>query len=109
MIGENIKKGENIYMDAEELREKIEQNKDIIILDVRTRKEFEIGHIEGAINIPIDELRENLNKLDKNKDILLHCRTSYRSYLAFRILNNYGFKKIWNLNGSYLSWQRQLG
>ncbi len=82
----------------------------IIILDVRTKREFSFGHIEGAINIPIDELRENLHLLEgaKNQTIVVHCRTSYRSYLAYKILKNAGFNKVFNLNGSYLSWVRKL-
>lgn len=108
MIGENIKKGEHSYMDVEELKSKIENKEDIVILDVRTKKEYSMGHIENAINIPIDELRENLSMLDKNSSIVIYCRQSYRSYLAYRILKNSGFKNIWNLNGSYLSWQRKI-
>ena len=67
-----------------------------------------IGGIEGALNIPVDELRDNLDKLDRNSKIVVHCRTSYRSYLAYLILKNSGFKNVWNLNGSYLSWIRKI-
>ncbi|MHB1377892.1 MAG: rhodanese-like domain-containing protein, partial [Candidatus Humimicrobiaceae bacterium] len=63
---------------------------------------------ESAINIPIDELRENIDKLDKKSNIIVYCRTSYRSYLAYRILANKGFENVWNLNGSYLSWIRKI-
>lgn len=108
MIGENIKKGENLYMDVDELKKKIDSNGKITILDVRAVKEFRQGHIDRAINIPLDELRENLSKLDKMQPIVVYCRTGYRSYLAFRILKNSGFKNAFNLNGSYLSWQRKL-
>ncbi len=108
MIGENIKKGDVELMDVEELREKIQKKEDIRIIDVRTRREYNMGHIEGAINIPVDELRDNLISLNKSDSIVVHCRTSYRSYLAYRILINEGFKKVWNLNGSYMSWIRKI-
>jgi len=108
MIGENIKKGEYRQMDVEELREMIKNNESIIILDVRTKREFEMGHIDGALNIYVDELRDNLDRLDRNSKIVVHCRTSYRSYLAYLILRNSGFKNVWNLNGSYLSWVRKI-
>ena len=101
MIGENIKKGEYHQMDVEELKNMIKNKQDITILDVRTKREFGMGHIEGALNIPVDELRDNLDKLDRNSKIVVHCRTSYRSYLAYLILKNSGFKNVWNLNGSY--------
>jgi rhodanese-related sulfurtransferase len=108
MIGENIKKGEYQQMDVEELKNMIKNKQDIIILDVRTTREFGMGHIEGALNIHVDELRDNLDKLDRDSKIVVHCRTSYRSYLAYLILKNSGFKNVWNLNGSYLSWIRKI-
>ena len=86
----------------------IKNKQDMTILDVRTEKEFDMGHIEGAFNIPIDELRGNLDKLDRKCKIVVYCRTSYRSYLAYLILKNSGFKNVWNLNGSYLSWIRKI-
>jgi rhodanese-related sulfurtransferase len=108
MIGENIKKGEVTFMDVEELKDLMERGEDIEIIDVRTVKEYRAGHIEGAVNIPLDELRENIKSLDKDSRIVVHCRSSYRSYLAYRILKNAGFKNVWNLNGSYLSWIRKI-
>ena len=108
MIGENIKKGEYRQMDVEELKDMIKNKHDITILDVRTKREFGMGHIEGALNISIDELRGNLDKLDRNSKIVVYCRTSYRSYLAYLILKNSGFKNVWNLNGSYLTWVRKI-
>jgi NADPH-dependent 2,4-dienoyl-CoA reductase/sulfur reductase-like enzyme/rhodanese-related sulfurtransferase len=108
MIGENIKKGEYQQMDVEELKNMIKNKQDIVIIDVRTKREFDLGHIEGALNISVDELRNNLDKLDRNSKIVVHCRTSYRSYLAYLILKNSGFKNVWNLNGSYLSWIRKI-
>ncbi|MCL4417731.1 MAG: FAD-dependent oxidoreductase [Actinobacteria bacterium] len=108
MIGENIKKGEYRQIDAEELRNIIKNRQDIIILDVRTKREFDMGHIEGALNIYVDELRDNLDKLDRNIKIVIYCRTGYRSYLAYLILKNSGFKNVWNLNGSYMSWIRKI-
>lgn len=108
MIGENIKKGEYRQMDVEELKDMINNKQDITIINVRTNREFGMGHIEGALNIPVDELRGNLDKLDRNSKIVVHCRTSYRSYLAYLILKNSGFKNVWNLNGSYLSWIRKI-
>lgn len=108
MIGENIKKGEYQQMDVEELKDMIKNKQDITIIDVRTKREFGMGHIEGSLNIPVDELRGNLDKLDRNSKIVVYCRTSYRSYLAYLILKNSGFKNVWNLNGSYLSWIRKI-
>jgi len=67
-----------------------------------------MGHIETAVNIHVDKLRENIGRLDKKSNIIVYCKTSYRSYIAYRILANNGFSNIQNLNGSYLSWTREI-
>ena len=108
MIGENISKGEFESIDIEELKKKISAGEKLTILDVRTKREYDSGHIENAINMPVDELRDNILSLDKNSSIIVHCRTSYRSYLAYRILKNAGFTNVKNLNGSYLSILKRL-
>lgn len=71
------------------------------ILDVRTIEEYNLSHIDGAINIPLDELRENLEKLDKSKEIIVHCHSGLRSYLACRILQQKGYN-VKNLIGGYI-------
>jgi len=73
-----------------------------IVLDVRTEIEFENGHIEGAINIPVDSLRERIGELDKNKEILDYCQVGLRGYVASSILVQKGFK-VKNLTGGYKS------
>jgi NADPH-dependent 2,4-dienoyl-CoA reductase/sulfur reductase-like enzyme/peroxiredoxin family protein/TusA-related sulfurtransferase/rhodanese-related sulfurtransferase len=62
-----------------------------ILLDVRTDFEFSNGHLDGAINISVDDLREKLASLDKNKVILTYCQVGIRSYIASRILMQNGF------------------
>ncbi len=62
-----------------------------IILDVRTETEAAMGTIEGARNIPVDELQGRLNELPKNKEIVTHCRTGLRAEMAYTILRNGGF------------------
>lgn len=108
MIGENIKKDEVTFINIPEMREKIAAGDDIIILDVRTKKEFDEGHIDGAMLIPIDDLRKSLDRLDRQGQIIIYCKTGYRAYLGFRILRNLGFSDIRLLNGSYLSWIRKV-
>ena len=71
-----------------------------IFLDVRTNDEYNLGHIKEYINIPLDNLRANLAKLDKNKNIYVMCQSALRSYLACRILANSGFS-CYNLSGGY--------
>lgn len=77
-----------------------------LILDTRTSEEYSMGAIPGSINIPVDELRENLDKIEdyKDKDVVLYCRSGQRSYIATRILMQKGFNKVRNLSGGYLTW-----
>lgn len=75
---------------------------DFILVDVRTQLEYDNGHIEGAINIPVDELRDRLSELDPNKTIVEYCQVGLRGYVADRILTQNGFK-VMNVTGGYRS------
>jgi CoA-disulfide reductase len=70
------------------------------LLDVRTPAEVEMGMVEGAHNIPLDELRDNLDKIPKDKEIITYCQVSLRSYIATRILRQHGFNAK-NISGGY--------
>ncbi|NVM37676.1 MAG: FAD-dependent oxidoreductase [Candidatus Lokiarchaeota archaeon] len=74
---------------------------DVIILDVRTTREYEARRIEGSKNIPIHELREKLGELPKGKPILTYCEVGYRSYIGTRILMQSGFDNVQSLTGGY--------
>ena len=89
----------NIYV--EDLKTKIENGENPYILDVRTNDEYERGHMKNVIHIPLDELRQNLDKLDKSKEIYIHCYTGLRSYIACMILkqNGYNVKNV--IGGQY--------
>jgi len=71
---------------------------DALIIDVRTKKEFEKGHVEGAMHVPLDELRSRLEDLPRDREILPYCGVGQRSYYATRILLQNGFKAR-NLSG----------
>ena len=65
---------------------------DVLILDVRTADEADGGMIEGAVNIPVDELQGRLSELPKDKEIVTHCKTGLRAEMGYTILRNAGFK-----------------
>jgi len=100
-VGENILHGRIklfYWNDLDKLSDKD------ILLDVRSVEEFEKGYIPNATHIPIDDLRERINELDKNKNIYIYCLAGLRGYLAQRILNQNGFSKTSNLSGGYQLW-----
>jgi len=75
------------------------------ILDVRTPDEFELGKIEGAVNIEVDQLRNRLDELPKNQRIIIYCGVGLRGYFAARILMQKGFKDVVNLSGGYKTYE----
>ncbi len=77
---------------------------DTIILDARTPGETKHGMVTGAVNIPVDELRDRLGELEKDKQIIVYCAVGFRAYLACRILKQNGFKRVRNLAGGYATY-----
>ena len=99
---ENVSK-----IEASEFKVKIE-NSDVQLLDVRTLKEFDEGHISNAILIDVKGdyfLSKSEEKLIKGKPIYIYCKSGARSKKATRILQANGFTKIYNLEGGILNWQ----
>ena len=90
--------------------------KDVVFLDVRTPAEFngtandKFGAIKNAINIPVQELEERMNELEKYKDkeIVVYCSHSHRSPRASYMLTQNGFKKVTNMLGGMSVWKAQV-
>ena len=73
----------------------------VTILDVRTEMEFSNGSIAGAVNIPVDNLRERISELDLKRPVFVFCQIGLRGYIASRILMQNGFENVYNLSGGY--------
>lgn len=100
-VASNLLSGSFKQVNVDKVRELVE-NGDYIV-DVRERMEFENGHVKGAVNIPLSELRERVNEIPKDKPIYLHCRTGQRSYNAALALQNLGYDNVINITGSFLA------
>lgn len=74
-----------------------------LLVDVRTPEEFASKHLDGAINIPIDDLEARLAELPKDKDLVLYCRSGGRSARGKTLLTSNGYKKVHNL-GAMSNW-----
>ena len=72
----------------------------VTLLDTRTVREYERGHIEGFVNIPVDELRERIGEIERGKPVYVICQSGLRSYIAVRILAGYGFE-AYNFSGGF--------
>jgi len=97
-VAENVLAGRSHMVAWQDMADSPVQ--DAILLDVRTKEEFDNGHLEGAINIPVDSLRERLSELDPSKPIVEYCQVGLRGYIADRILTQNGFT-VQNVTGGY--------
>ena len=87
-------------------REMLEADKSkVTIVDVRTKDEASLGSIDGAINIPLDELRERINEIPRNKAVYLFCEVGLRGYLASNILKENGYNDVRNLIGGLKTYE----
>ena len=75
-----------------------------LLVDVRTPQEFSQGHIPGALNIPVDELRRRLGEFPRDRQIAVYCQVGQRGYLATRILQQAGFSAA-NIGGGYKTYR----
>jgi rhodanese-related sulfurtransferase len=92
-------------IDARELQEKLKSGKHPFILDVRQPEEFREGHISGAKLIPLGELRQHMQELPREREIVCVCASGSRSSSAARQLASAGFNVI-NMQGGMFVWQR---
>lgn len=93
------------HISREELKEDMEKYH---ILDVRGKKEFEDGHMEGAQHLFIGKLEDNLDKIKTDKPIVVHCQSGYRSAIATSILLNNGFENVKNYAGGWEEWSKNV-
>ncbi len=87
-----------------EFTDQFERNSDSMLIDVRTAQEHFTKTIPGAINIPVDELRERLQEIPKEKALYVFCEIGLRGYLAQRILRQHGYNEVYNLSGGFSLW-----
>lgn len=99
-VGSNLLNKDFRQVNVDKVRELVENN--AFIIDVREKYEYDAGHIKGAVNIPLSELRKRTDEVPKDKDVYLHCRSGQRSYNAILALQNLGYKNLYNIAGSYL-------
>ncbi len=99
-VAGNILQGDYKTIESAELL-KMDKTEQLQVLDVRENSEYEEGHIEGAINIPLGELRNRFDELDRGKETVTYCSQGLRSYLACRILTQHGFAMPRNINGGF--------
>ncbi len=102
-VAENIRAGLTNQVSWDEVKRLKAEG--AFILDVRTKEEFELGHIEGAVNISNTELRSRLGEVPRDRFVLIYCGVGIRGYLAERILRQNGWKDLANLAGGWKTYE----
>jgi phage shock protein E len=102
------KKQAVVNLDVAQAEKLLNTAKEVVVLDVRTPKEFNAGHIHGATNVDFqaDDFEQKLAKLDKNKSYLVHCAVGGRSAKARDKMKEMNFKSIFHLDGGIKAWEK---
>ena len=93
---------------VEDLKRKQDAGEKFVLLDVREQYEYDIARIPGSKLIPLGELHSRLSELDTADEIVIHCKSGYRSANALRELQASGFGKVWNVEGGIAAWADRI-
>jgi len=91
-----------------ELDQKLKNNEDCILLDVRNIQEVLYSKIEQATHIPMNEIQDRISELNKDKEIIVQCKSGKRSAKVCDYLLNQNFTKVKNLKGGILAWAKEI-
>ena len=105
-VAANMLQGDTEVWYAEDFPKKTQ---DGTIVDVRPKTAYDLGHIPGAVNIPLGQLRERMDEIPKDKPVYLYCKVGFTSYLAYRILKQKGWPRAANLSGGMLTFRSWHG
>ena len=92
---------------APQLQQRLQNNDDLLLLDVREPNEYAYARIEGSKHIPLRQLPGSLDQLDAGQDIVVMCHHGMRSQQACLFLEQYGFERLFNLTGGIDAWSVQ--
>ena len=90
------------------MKDRLDAGESVFVLDVREPHEFEIARIPGTTLIPLGTLPQHVHELDSTADIVVHCKSGYRSGKAQRLLKEMGFSRVTNLTGGILRWSDEV-
>lgn len=89
---------------AQHLQQRLQNGDDLLLLDVREPNEFAFAHIDGSVHIPLNQIPERVQELNKMQDIVVICHHGMRSQQACFFLEQYGFNQLYNLKGGIDAW-----
>ena len=95
-------------VDVKTLESKLKNKENFILLDVRTDREYFLSSIEGSLHMPMNTITEGYASLDKDKEIIVQCKSGVRSEKVCEFLLNNNFKNVKNLRGGIVEWAKQI-
>ena len=95
-------------IDVHQLRERFRENAPFTLIDVREPHEFEICRLPGTVLIPLGQLRDRLGEIDRDTDIVIHCKSGIRSAQAAQLLIDHGFESVCHVRGGINAWSREI-
>ena len=93
---------------VEELKQRLDRGEKVFILDVRNPEEYQISRIPGSTLIPLPTLPQRFAELDRDQEMVVHCKSGMRSQKAIQFLRQQGFTKLKNLKGGILAWADRI-
>jgi adenylyltransferase/sulfurtransferase len=93
---------------VEELKARLDRGENVFILDVRNPEEYAICQIPGSVLLPLPQLGQRFGELDKNRELVVHCKSGMRSAKAIAFLRQQGFTRLRNLKGGILAWADKI-
>jgi rhodanese-related sulfurtransferase len=102
-LAQSVKK-----LDPQNFDKKLKESKEAILIDVRTPGEYAQGHLANAVSIDIyaSDFKSRVGKLDKTKPVFVYCKAGSRSGSAVNIMEEMGFKEVYDLSGGIIGWQQ---
>jgi adenylyltransferase/sulfurtransferase len=97
-----------LEISATELKARLDNKDDFILIDVREPDEYDIAKIEGSILIPLSDWEAGIEKIDKNADIVVHCKMGGRSANAQEWMLENGYTKVLNMTGGITAWSNDV-
>lgn len=101
-VADNIMRGKVKIRQWYEIED---ESDDYYLVDVRNEDEYQCGHLQDSVLIPLKDFRNRLREIPKQKKVLIYCRSGHRAYIACRILMQNGYDAVYNLSGGYLTYQ----
>ncbi len=98
---------EMLEISAQDVKKAMDNHENVILLDVRTPMEFSRGKIEGAVNVPVDEVSAKIEQVipDKSATIYVYCLSASRSPFAVEMMNELGYQHVFNMTSGLLAWR----